>query len=281
MNEAAALRGVVAGELIALDDLRTFGARNSAALYELDVARRKFRKALIAELIDSDESVESERKAIVTAGVPGAGKSTMLGARRADLEGYRVLDADEVKVSLIERALNDGIYDDLLNVQLADGHGVAPMELAPLVHRESVNIIEAVRDDCLRRGENIVVEGTLKWSGQPGELYRQFSDARYRSILVLAVDVAAQTAHHRASTRWWSGRIRWCAGEHPLGGRFTPPEAIDTGYDDHGRPICARHAWTFLDYARTGPVDSVTVEILAPTQTLHWNTLRRRQFLRQ
>lgn len=280
-GDDATLRGVVAGELDAVGDLRTDGARNSAVVYERDFARRKFRKGLIAELLDGDESIECGRSAIVTAGVPGAGKSTMLAARGTDLAGYRFLDADEVKVSLIERALEDGIYDDLLGVQLADGHGVAPMELAPLVHRESVNVIEAAREECLRRGENVVVEGTLTWEGQARDLYGEFSDSGYRRIEVLAVEVEAQIAHHRALTRWWGGRIRWRTGDDPLGGRFTPPAAIDTGYDGSGRSICARHAWSFLELAETGQVDSVAVEIMAPTRSRRWNTLRRQQFLRQ
>ncbi|MBM7416257.1 MULTISPECIES: zeta toxin family protein [Nocardiaceae] len=272
----------MASELDALDDLRTEGARNSAAVYEQDFARRKFRRELITDLLDTDESIECGRSAIVTAGVPGAGKSTMLRARGTDLGGYRFLDADEIKVSLIERALEDGIYDDVLGVRLADGHCVAPMELASLVHRESVNIVEAVREECLRRGENIVVEGTLKWEGQPPDLYGEFSDAGYRRIEVLAVEVEAQTAHNRALTRWWGKRMRWRTGDDRLGGRFTPPASIDSGYDGLGQSKCARHAWTFLDLAKTGQVDLVSVEIMAPTAgSRQWRTLRSEQFARQ
>ncbi len=58
--------------------------------------------------------MQDGRSAIVTAGPPAAGKSTALHAEIVGLDTYRILDADIVKEYLIEQALDDGIYDDLL-----------------------------------------------------------------------------------------------------------------------------------------------------------------------
>lgn len=63
----------------------------------------------------------------------GSGKSSLLRARIPDLDGYRVIDADIIKDYLIEQALDEGIYDHLLAETLADGHTLAPRELAALV----------------------------------------------------------------------------------------------------------------------------------------------------
>lgn len=52
-----------------------------------------------------------EHAAIVTAGAPGAGKSTALRECGADLVGFQVLDPDIVKDYLIEQALRDIVTD--------------------------------------------------------------------------------------------------------------------------------------------------------------------------
>lgn len=124
--------------------------------------------------------------AVVTAGAPGAGKSTALTHFRGDdLTGFRVLDSDIVKHQLIEQAVRDGIYDDILATPLADGHPVAPRELAALVHHESTQPIDQIRRICTSRRENIVIEGTLSWKGLPSRLAAELTEADYRSIEVI------------------------------------------------------------------------------------------------
>jgi dephospho-CoA kinase len=103
--------------------------------------------------------------AIITAGAPGSGKSSMLRAVVADLADYRVIDADIIKDYLIEHALADGIYDHLLAEILADGYALAPRELAALVHLESVKLADQIRRICISRKENIAIESTLTWDG--------------------------------------------------------------------------------------------------------------------
>jgi len=50
------------------------------------------------------------------------------------------------------------------DVELRAQVTVMPRELAGLVHTESVLILDRLRDMCLRRGENVVLEGTLVWA---------------------------------------------------------------------------------------------------------------------
>ncbi|WAM19527.1 hypothetical protein [Rhodococcus sp. JS3073] len=83
---------------------------------------------------------------------PGAGKSTLPHDHIPDLDGYRSLDADVAKDHLIEQALRDGDYAEILGTELADGAPLAPRELAALVHDESTALIDQIRRDCRNFG---------------------------------------------------------------------------------------------------------------------------------
>lgn len=74
----------------------------------------------------------------------------MLRAVVADLDDYRVIDADIIKDYLIEEAINGGVYDHLLAEILADGYALAPRELSGLVHLESVKLADQIRRTCIR-----------------------------------------------------------------------------------------------------------------------------------
>ena len=93
------------------------------------------------------------RAAVVTAGSPGAGKSTALEDSGFDTQGFRDIDPDRIKTLLLRDALNDGTFEDLLRRTLADGGTVRPMELASLVHRESTIIAQNVAEISMRSGE--------------------------------------------------------------------------------------------------------------------------------
>ncbi|KQU32808.1 MULTISPECIES: zeta toxin family protein [Nocardiaceae] len=268
MNDSDLLREEVAQQLAALCAqgglLHTDAPGNTAERYRFDSRNRgRFLRSVRKRYLGLQDPPREGRSAIVTAGVPGAGKSTVLAERIPDLGHYRVLDADIVKVYLVEQALADGIYDDLLGRSLADGHNVAPMELAALVHRESTAVIEGIRRHCLRRRENIVIEGTLSYPGYEQTVFDQLADSDYTQLQVLGLEVTAETAHRQATSRWWSGREQWKRGDHDLGGRFTPPAAIDTAYDP-GEQLtrCSRHALRIYELAQHGAIDTVDVLIL-------------------
>lgn len=270
MTNLDQLRQVVGAQLADLcaegGVLRTDSPASTMFHYRVnDMARARFRRNLITDYLDDHSGPGEDGSAIITAGVPGAGKSTMLAHRVDDTANYRQLDADVVKVALIEKALKDGLYDDLLSRTLDDGYNIAPLELAALVHRESTILIDVIRAECIARRENVIIEGTLTWPGHADVIYDQLAAAGYRRILVLGVEVERAVAHRQALSRWWNDRVAWSAGGNILGGRYTPAYAIDDGYDADSRSLCARHAMGILDKAKGGDVESVDVEIYTPS----------------
>ncbi|WP_125461306.1 hypothetical protein [Rhodococcus erythropolis] len=82
-------------------------------------------------------------------------------------------------------ALERGFYDDLLGIELTDGRGVMPREVATLVHTGSTVIVDAVTERCLAAGENIVLEGTFSWPGLGRRLLSDLAEADYQKLTIL------------------------------------------------------------------------------------------------
>lgn len=267
------LRAHVAHELTALSapglPLHRDSGESTHQRYPItDTSRARFHRTTIGWYLGLQNPRRDGRTAVVSAGPPGAGKTTMLRARIPDIDEYRVIDADIIKDHIIEQALSDGIYDHLLaGAPFADGHQLAPRELSALAHLESVSLADQIRRDCVSRKENVIIEGTLTWHGQGPTIFRELSDHNYTDVAVYGIDVDQATAHRQALGRWWQQRTQWIAGQDPLGGRFTPADAIDICYPTSGgESICIVNAKAFINTAiQTGEIPNVHVTILRPT----------------
>ncbi len=226
-------------------------------------ARRELWQELRGRYLARQPNVVREgRAALLTAGVPGAGKSRAVERLGVVDEGWRRLDADVVKDYLIEDLVGGGHHDDLLGELLADGYPIMPAELATLVHEESVVLLDQLRVHCLSRGENVVIEGTLSWPPAGERLLGELVRRGYREVSIVDVEVASGVAHEQARNRWWRGRQDRIAG-HGLGGRFVPAEAIDRAFPDPADrySVCAANARALFDSstARALPVITLTV----------------------
>ncbi len=206
--------------------------------------------------------VREGRAALLTAGVPGAGKSRAVDRLGVVDQGWRRLDADVVKDYVVEDLVRAGRHDDLLGELLADGYPIMPAELATLVHQESVVLLDQLRVHCLSRGENVVIEGTLSWPPAGEQLVGELVRRGYREVSIVDVEVASGVAHEQALDRWWQDRGERISG-HGLGGRFVPAEAIDRAFPDPAdrHSVCAANARALFDpsTARALPVITLTV----------------------
>lgn len=231
--------------------------------------REAFRAEVKAAFLDRQRSVRREGKAaLLTAGPPGAGKSSALDQLGLTDDGWRRLDADVVKDFIVDDAARSGRYDDVLAYRLADGHPVMPAELASLAHVESLSLLDEIRGECLARGENVVIEGTLIWPPAGGLLLDELLDRGYQDVTVVDVEVSAKTAHERATQRWWDGRQERIDTGAGLGGRFTPAGAIDRAYEGGGlRSVCAANARALFDSPAARDVSTMRLRVLDSTDS--------------
>jgi len=252
VSVADELRNAVAAELASLTaNGGPAGTRCSRATYQQfvdDPLRAVMRKDIVTGYLAGELAPGGGvREAVITAGVPGAGKSTAVNAiLGAEASQYRRVDADVIKDTLLEDAVARGLYADLLGRRLADDKPVAPRELAALVHVESTAISDSVRRNVLTSGEPVIIEGTLAWPEHGKSLLTELRDADYERVRVILVEVPEVVAQERALDRWWQVRQ---AGGDALGGRFTPPDVIAGYYRPDGISLCRVHAEALVDDA--------------------------------
>lgn len=265
MPDDAELRAEVTAELAGLTaaggPLAPDSPRATHKVFEDDPRRAHVRKRIITEFLDAPgPPVRVGNAVVMTAGAAGAGKSravtAVMGASRDE---YRRLDADDVKDHLLDDALATGLFDDLLSRTLADGRPIAPRELAALVHHESTQIWDALWRQCIGRGEQVIIEGTLSWPPLGEMLLSELRAAGYTAVRVIAVDVPESVAQERAISRWWPVRT---ANTDPLGGRFTPPDVVASAYLPDGSCICTANATALMAPGQIPQGVTVTVDVV-------------------
>lgn len=218
--------------------------------------RRRLHRALLEEAWGQFPQAEQGRRALVLAGPPGAGKSSIRKAvLGAENDAYVTVNSDNFKVKLMKQAERDGSFESFfkgpeLRALEATGERLFPMELASLVHEESSMLARQFRNQVLDSGMNIVVDGVLAGQRSAVGLGEQLQAAGFE-IAVVDVEVPFEVSEQAIRVRWQGAHERAVAGEETLGGRWVPSEFardVFDGPDQRSRPEAVA-----ADLARTNP----------------------------
>lgn len=202
--------------------------------------RQDFHEQLIEDLIEATPQAGQDKRAVVLAGPPGAGKSRIMqdDTYHSTIPGYEPdrfisIDADHFKERILTRAANDGslhrdLKPDFVHDLEADGEVFSPLEFASLVHEESSMLAKAARERCIREGYNIVIDTVLS-SETSAHAIGQLLQSKGYSVSVIDVEIPAQVSKEAVAHRWRSGYIGMLKGEpaQALGGRWVPSEYVD------------------------------------------------------
>ena len=201
--------------------------------------RAQLHDRLVAEQRSAVPNVVTDRRAIILAGPPGAGKGTQLEKMLGDrVDQYLVVDADRFKNALLREALRDGSYDTWLKPpairELEDaGERFFPLELASLVHEKSSMLAVRLRHESIDAGTNLVVDSVLSNEASALALGRRLESAGYR-IEVIDVEVPYEISDGRIAARWQQSYEKALTGENALGGRWVPSEYAHDVFDGPG-----------------------------------------------
>lgn len=200
-------------------------------------SRAALHDRLILEARAAAPDVRQERRALVLAGPPGAGK----GGVRANVLGerdrtYLNIDADYFKERLLAAAEADGSLDSWLKPEAvraleAQGEKFFPLELASLVHEESSMLSKQLRDEAIAAGDNIVVDTVMGGEASTLDLGGRLAAAGYE-VHVVDVEVPFQLSQQRIRSRWleaYEAALSSEVGE--LGGRWVPSEFARDVFD--------------------------------------------------
>lgn len=141
--------------------------------------------------------------AVVTLGVPAAGKSTAIARVIADKHNYVHVDPDQIKVLLPE---------------YKQAKAQNARNAASIVHLESGEIAERIRDEALARRMNLIFEGVGRDQEYYADMVSHMRDVGHKVHLVLAHLPDVNEAIRRAEDR--GKRV----------GRVVPTESIQDAH---------------------------------------------------
>ncbi|MGP5683253.1 zeta toxin family protein [Brachybacterium alimentarium] len=253
-------------------------------------SRERLHRAIQAEVRDAAPDVLQERRALVLAGPPGAGKGGVKADVLGDaLETYRNIDADEFKAALLAAADRDGSFEGWLKpeaVRDLETQGEQffppPLELASLVHQESSYLSKALRARAIAAGDNIIVDTVLAGEGSAITLGDQLAQAGYM-VQVVDVEVPFALSEQRIRSRWEKEYVAALESGEGLGGRWVPSEYardVFDGPEGHSKPehtarLLAERCPAVADYRvyRTG-IEQARLKRAVPALEVHWQRSR-------
>jgi hypothetical protein len=181
-------------------------------------------RQIVDDLYAKASSVPNNGVAVISGGLGGAGKSTVLRDHAGiDSSHFLTVNPDEVKEEMARRGM----------VPEVPGHpGLAPMERSSLIHNESTVIADMVAARAYHDKKNIIWDITMSSQWAVDSRVRDMREAGYGSIRGVFVDIPIDSkgkntgAIDRALARYRGGVDRYSAGIG-LGGRFVPDRVMN------------------------------------------------------
>lgn len=206
-------------------------------------ARAQQHKDIVDSIWKSEgENVPRDGHAVMAGGLGGSGKGTTLSNHAGlDTKNYLTIDPDRVKEEMAKRGM----------VPKVDG--VAPMEAAALIQKESTHIAALLARRAYANKTNVIWDMTMANDGVVAKRLGQLKSNGYNKIDAVFVHVPASVSAQRALDRHRRGLEDQRNGKG-LGGRYVPPEIIratDAGRGDtYNHQVFQRFKGKFDEWVR-------------------------------
>jgi predicted kinase len=181
--------------------------------------RRAAQDSIINSIYAEAATVPNQHMAVIAGGLPGAGKTTVLGEHAGiDRSQYLMINPDNIKEDLARRGL------------IPDIEGLSPMEASDLVHEESSYVARQLALRAQADGKNVIWDITMSSRGSAERRINELRAAGYEQIEGIFVDIPVDVSARRADARHRAGEDDYRAGVG-LGGRYIPPDIIGAQAD--------------------------------------------------
>lgn len=176
--------------------------------------RTKLHDSLLNELKEKYKNVPSDGQVIMSAGLPGSGKTTTLTrALNVEMDKYAMISSDDFKEMLAER----GAVPEI--------EGLSPMEASTLVHHESSYLADRLLNTMVSENKNIIYDCTCKNEASTRKRLNAFLNNGYnnKNVQLVFVNISLDAAKERAKYRYKEG-----LNTSNIGGRHLPEAIINS-----------------------------------------------------
>lgn len=182
-------------------------------VFTWDPAREVQHKEILAHFWQQEFADKpSEGKAVISGGIGGAGKSTVL-KRHSDIDHatYGTVNPDDIKEEMARRGMVPKV------------EGLDPMEASALIHEESSYLAKKLADRAYGEKKNMIWDITMNRPNSVQDRLDDLTKYGYSEVKAVFVDIPVETSVGRAVGRWWEGH------QDPnvtIGGRYVSPSLI-------------------------------------------------------
>lgn len=200
---------------------KQFAVDANSGVWEFERAQRH-REIADAMWKARAESVPNEGKAMISGGLGGAGKSTVLKTLPGDVQSqYFTINSDDVKDHIAEN------FPDMI----PEAGDLSPLERVALIHEESSHIADLLAARAYREKKNMIWDITM---ASQKSVQKRISDLRangYTDVQGVFVNIDVETSVERALARHRRGMEDHRNGKGQ-GGRYVPPHIIRLNKSD-------------------------------------------------
>lgn len=215
---------------------------NGQRIYELDRVMKH--EEIIQEILNTTPNARKDRKAVISGGLGGAGKTTVLtGYVDMETSHYITVNADDIKEIMAEKGMIPRIK------------GLTAMESSPLAHEEASDVSKVLLKRLTDQGYNVVVDITIASTASAQQRVDNLKKSGYEDIQAVFVDITPETSLNRAEFRYVEGMRQFTMERKGNGGRFVPPHLIENGKTENSM-FRSKNAENLVELAKNGAFTS-------------------------